>query len=223
MPLFQAYHPDPPRQRFWTRRFDLTAAEIRAPARPRSGPCHRDEVPEQPLLASTLDKTEGVGFEPTSALRRQQFSRLPRSTTPAPLRGFSKRNPSFPDSRGNGWGNETKSETAGQGSAELKSAAVEVASQEPQRTTSGSMERPRRRCQINELRIRRLLLVGAGVSLPGRRQKEQRKAVGDVALDRAWRSLSPAKGQAGDSTGRTRCELRMSPVAAFRSATPGSS
>jgi site-specific DNA recombinase len=31
---------------------------------------------------------EGVGFEPTSALRRQQFSRLPRSTTPAPLRGF---------------------------------------------------------------------------------------------------------------------------------------
>ena len=29
---------------------------------------------------------EGVGFEPTSALRRQQFSRLPRSTTPAPLR-----------------------------------------------------------------------------------------------------------------------------------------
>src|SRR4029077_4474693 len=29
--------------------------------------------------------TEGVGFEPTSALRRQQFSRLPRSTTPAPL------------------------------------------------------------------------------------------------------------------------------------------
>jgi site-specific DNA recombinase len=36
---------------------------------------------------------EGVGFEPTSALRRQQFSRLPRSTTPAPLRGFNKPNP----------------------------------------------------------------------------------------------------------------------------------
>ncbi len=30
---------------------------------------------------------EGVGFEPTNALRRQQFSRLSRSTTPAPLRG----------------------------------------------------------------------------------------------------------------------------------------
>jgi site-specific DNA recombinase len=29
---------------------------------------------------------EGVGFEPTSALRRQRFSRPPRSTTPAPLR-----------------------------------------------------------------------------------------------------------------------------------------
>jgi site-specific DNA recombinase len=33
---------------------------------------------------------EGVGFEPTSALRRQQFSRLPRSTTPAPLRGSAE-------------------------------------------------------------------------------------------------------------------------------------
>ncbi len=31
-------------------------------------------------------KTEGVGFEPTSRLRDQRFSRPPRSTTPAPLR-----------------------------------------------------------------------------------------------------------------------------------------
>ncbi len=40
-------------------------------------------VREVPL---TLERAEGVGFEPTSALRRQQFSRLPRSTAPAPLR-----------------------------------------------------------------------------------------------------------------------------------------
>jgi site-specific DNA recombinase len=37
---------------------------------------------------------EGVGFEPTSALRRQQFSRLPRSTAPAPLQGTTEPNPS---------------------------------------------------------------------------------------------------------------------------------
>ena len=29
---------------------------------------------------------ERVGFEPTVPVRAQQFSRLPRSTTPAPLR-----------------------------------------------------------------------------------------------------------------------------------------
>ncbi len=46
-------------------------------------------------------KAEGVGFEPTSALRRQQFSRLPRSTTPAPLRGSSKPNPIEAKSGGN--------------------------------------------------------------------------------------------------------------------------
>jgi hypothetical protein len=48
----------------------------------------RETSPRQSAL-----QAEGVGFEPTSALRRQQFSRLPRSTTPAPLRGFNKRNP----------------------------------------------------------------------------------------------------------------------------------
>ena len=49
----------------------------------------RDD-PEGSSLAGSVsifeDLAEGVGFEPTSALRRQQFSRLPRSTTPAPLR-----------------------------------------------------------------------------------------------------------------------------------------
>src|SRR5689334_18143289 len=83
-----------------------------------------------------------------------------------------------------------KSENAG--SAELESAAVEVASQELQRMTSGGMKRLRRRRRVDELRVRRLLLVGAGVSLPGRRQKEQRKAMGDVAVrvvDRVRRGL----------------------------------
>jgi site-specific DNA recombinase len=51
---------------------------------------------------------EGVGFEPTSALRRQQFSRLPRSTTPAPLRGTTEPNPIAGKTRGNGRGNETE-------------------------------------------------------------------------------------------------------------------
>jgi site-specific DNA recombinase len=53
---------------------------------------------------------EGVGFEPTSALRRQQFSRLPRSTTPAPLRGTAEPNPIDGLSLGNGLGNETRTE-----------------------------------------------------------------------------------------------------------------
>ena len=44
-----------------------------------------------------IDKAEGVGFEPTSALRRQQFSRLPRSTAPAPLRGTRDPDPTEPD------------------------------------------------------------------------------------------------------------------------------
>jgi hypothetical protein len=51
---------------------------------------------ETPLLERNPGcQAEGVGFEPTSALRRQQFSRLPRSTAPAPLRGLLQ----APDSR----------------------------------------------------------------------------------------------------------------------------
>jgi hypothetical protein len=55
-------------------------------------------------------QAEGVGFEPTSALRRQQFSRLPRSTTPAPLRGLDKPNAIGGFLLGNGLGNETRTE-----------------------------------------------------------------------------------------------------------------
>ena len=57
-----------------------------------------------------LRRTEGVGFEPTSALRRQQFSRLPRSTAPAPLRDTTEPNPidGLPrDQPCRGTGNET--------------------------------------------------------------------------------------------------------------------
>ena len=44
------------------------------------------------------------------------------------------------------------------------------------------MERLGGRRRVKELRVRRLVLVGAGLSLPGSRQKEQRKAMGDVAV-----------------------------------------
>jgi site-specific DNA recombinase len=67
------------------------------PAETKSGPLfgaalgHMDaETPfgsELPAVSITEVLAEGVGFEPTNALRRQQFSRLSRSTTPAPLRG----------------------------------------------------------------------------------------------------------------------------------------
>jgi hypothetical protein len=60
----------------------------------------------RPQSASPV--AEGVGFEPTSALRRQQFSRLPRSTTPAPLQGTTEPNPID----GESGGNETRSERA---------------------------------------------------------------------------------------------------------------
>src|SRR5262245_56666520 len=56
-----------------------------------------------------------------------------------------------------------KSESAA--SAELERAAVEVAPQEFQRMTSRDVKRLRRRRRVDEFRLRRLLLVGAGVSL----------------------------------------------------------
>ena len=79
--------------------------------------CRAAVAPKDARAARGAERngTEGVGFEPTSALRRQQFSRLPRSTTPAPLRGFSKRNPSFPILGGTAGGTkpDRKSEGAG--------------------------------------------------------------------------------------------------------------
>ncbi len=50
-----------------------------------AAPGHIDS--ETPDVSIFEVMAEGVGFEPTNALRRQQFSRLSRSTTPAPLRG----------------------------------------------------------------------------------------------------------------------------------------
>ena len=51
------------------------------------GPLSVISSPVTPVVSMLKDMAEGVGFEPTNALRRQQFSRLSRSTTPAPLRG----------------------------------------------------------------------------------------------------------------------------------------
>jgi hypothetical protein len=50
-----------------------------------AAPGHIDPV--TPDVSIFEGMAEGVGFEPTNALRRQQFSRLSRSTTPAPLQG----------------------------------------------------------------------------------------------------------------------------------------
>jgi hypothetical protein len=62
------------------------------------GPMFEDARTPEGFAKVAVDKrpckAEGVGFEPTSALRRQRFSRPPRSTTPAPLQGPGQANPS---------------------------------------------------------------------------------------------------------------------------------